>query len=98
MGYARRVDTSHGEVRDALRELGYRVLDVSKCGGFVDLVARRHHKIWLVDVKTGRGKKGTVRLHEGSAGKLIAEGWPIVVLRNREEAIQWASSSKGETQ
>jgi hypothetical protein len=90
--FARRTDTSHAEVRDALRELGYRVLDVSKCGGFVDFVVRKHHRIWLVDAKTNKAKtKRSVRMSEGSAGKLIAEGWPIVVLTSRDEAITWAT-------
>jgi hypothetical protein len=98
MSYAKRVDLAHAEVRDTLRAMGYRVLDVSRCGGFVDFVVRKHHAIWLVDAKTNRGKrKRSVRLHEGSAGKLIADGWPVVILTSRDEAIAWAQGQKGHT-
>ena len=54
MGYAKRVDNTHAEVRDGLRELGYYVIDMSKVGDdFPDLlVVSKSGVIVLLEVKT----------------------------------------------
>jgi Holliday junction resolvase-like predicted endonuclease len=96
MRYAAKCDVHHAAVRDALRELGFRVLDTSRYPGFVDLLARRHHQWWLIEVKTAQNKAGRVSL-TASQQQLMDEGWPLVILRTRDEAIAWAQGQKGHT-
>mgnify|MGYP006137915969 CR=1 FL=1 len=88
MSYAKRTDLHHASVRDTLRELGWRVIDTSRYGSFVDLIARRHGKVVLIEVKTAQNKAGRVTF-KPSQQKLIDDGWELVVLRNREDALAW---------
>ena len=49
-----KVDRNHGEIRDALRAMGWYVYDTSRLGdGFVDLVCAKHGRLELVEVKDG---------------------------------------------
>jgi Holliday junction resolvase len=86
MTYARRTDSSHAEVRDTLRKLGYAVVDTSRAGsGFPDLVVcDREGRTVLVEVKarTGRLRASQERFRENWPGR-------YVVLRSAEEAVQW---------
>jgi hypothetical protein len=51
---AKRVDGNHGEVRDHLRAVGWRIYDSSGFGrGFPDFVASRRGFTALVEVKDG---------------------------------------------
>jgi hypothetical protein len=93
MRRASRVDSTHAEVRDALRECGYRVLDTSKYPEFVDFLVRRHHKIYLVEAKTAQNTAGRIKKTK-SQQRLEAHGWPVVYLRNREEAVAWALTER----
>lgn len=79
---AKRVDQNHGEIRETLRRCGWRILDVSDCAGLCDLLAHRGGELRMVEVKTAKGKL-TPRQAE-----LIAEGWPIVIVRTIEEAAR----------
>lgn len=90
MRYAAKVDSTHAEIRDTLRSLGWLVHDTSRLGGFVDLVALKGSRFGLIEVKTAQSKKGTVRKTR-SQRQLVEDGWPVVVLRTADEAIAWAS-------
>ncbi len=83
-GYARRRDTTHAAVRDALRDAGYSVFDAGNVGGdFPDLVVGAHGVTFLVEVKSPGGKL--------SAGqRRFSDGWrggPVVVAYNAEQAL-----------
>jgi len=82
MSYGRRVDGNHTEVLEALRKCGWLVHDCSRLPGFVDLVA--YHKgrsvLKLIEVKTAKGALTALQT------LMRDEGWPVVVVRSREEA------------
>lgn len=80
MTYRRRVDATHGEVVQALRQCGWTVADTHAFPGFVDCLAHRGGKLWLVEIKGARGKL------KPSQQRLIDAGFPVVVLRNAAEA------------
>jgi hypothetical protein len=50
-------DANHDEIRDDLRKCGYIVFDCGHFGdGFPDLAVMKNDIIYLVEVKTARGK------------------------------------------
>ena len=83
MTYGRRVDGNHAEVIDALRKSGWLVHDVSRMPGFVDLVAyhRGRGVLKLIEVKMAKGKLTALQT------LMRQEGWPVVVVHGREEAL-----------
>jgi hypothetical protein len=89
MRYAAKTDTTHAEIRDALRQLGWHVIDTSKCGGFVDLVVRRGESVYLIECKTPLSKAGRVEKTPGQQ-KLEDAGWTIHYLASVEQALDWA--------
>lgn len=94
MSYARKVDTTHAAVRDTLRALGFQVVDVSRQPGFVDLLAYRPDRgVWLVEAKTPQNKAGRIEKTDGQQ-RLEDQGWPIVFLRSRDEALAWATEGR----
>jgi hypothetical protein len=78
------VDANHTDVIDVLRKTGWLVHDVSRVPGFCDLVIyhRGRKELRLVEVKDGEKAKLTA-LQE----LLRQEGWPITVVRSRDEAL-----------
>jgi Holliday junction resolvase-like predicted endonuclease len=91
MRYAARTDHSHAAVRDALREMGFVVVDTSRYSGFVDLMVRKRGKWHWIEVKTAQNKAGRIEKTD-SQRKLEAQGVEIIYLRTREEAMTWAGS------
>jgi predicted RecB family endonuclease len=87
--YAAKVDANHQGIREALRAMGWLVHDTSRLGGFVDLVVSKGGHTVLVEVKTALSKRGTVRKTRRQDA-MVEAGWPVVILRNVDEAIQWA--------
>ena len=97
--YARRVDANHREVVTALLAVGCSVFDASSVGrGFVDLVAGRQGRTYLIEIKRGASpsvrKDGYTR--KGKAGVLMANqaefaatwrGAPVIVVRSVDEAL-----------
>jgi Holliday junction resolvase len=90
MRYAARTDGLHAEIRDTLRALGWLVADTSRLGGWVDLVAVKGTRYGLIEVKTALSAKGRVRKTRRQED-MQAQGWPITILRTRDEAITWAT-------
>lgn len=72
---AKKVDTTHGAIRDHLRAIGWSVFDTSAVGrGFPDLVCARRGFTALVEAKTpGRG------LNSGQ--QLFSRGWDGVTIK-----------------
>jgi hypothetical protein len=92
--YAAKVDTTHIEIREALRALpGWHVIDTSKCGGFVDLVARRRGNLFLIECKTPQSKAGRIEKTPGQQ-KLEDAGWTIHYLASVEQALDWAKERR----
>lgn len=85
MTWARRVDSTHKPIMDALRAAGWEVLDTSRLKGFVDLVAWRDGNLAslrLIECKTGAGKATKAQ------SALLQRGCPIIVLRTIDEAVR----------
>lgn len=80
--YRHRLDTTHGPITEVFESAGWLVKNCSQLDGWVDLtVLSPRGRLFLIEAKTGTGK-----LRE-SQSKLIADGWPVVVLRSVDEAL-----------
>lgn len=79
-----RIDSTHIEIRNALRRCGWLVKDVHALPNWIDLTA--YHpatgRFALIDAKGPKGKP------EPSQQKLIDDGWPIHFLRSAEDAAK----------
>jgi hypothetical protein len=96
-GRAYRVDTTHKEIRDGLRQLGCSVLDTSQHGGgFPDLVvglfdkARGERLTVLVECKTPRkrGGRGAGETDEQATARAAWRGGPWLVVVGLVDAAQ----------
>lgn len=83
MAYARKVDENHQLIVRTLRQLGCRVLDLSRVGeGCPDvLVLDRQRRLHLVEIKAVKGKltDDQVDFHDD---------WPVWILRTPDDAIR----------
>jgi len=73
--YARKVDSNHAEIRDAMRAYGAYVFDASATGrGFVDLVVGYAGHTALVEIKSPKGKFTEAQLNfiENWKGGILA--------------------------
>jgi hypothetical protein len=90
--YARRVDTTHADIRDALRDIGAVVHDTSALGDdFPDLVVGWRGRTLLVECKTPTRKDGGVKPSAISVGQRTArvlwQGDAWIVATSPEQAI-----------
>lgn len=77
---AAKVDLTHAAVIKRLRELGWLVFDTHRLPGFVDAIAwKRMAGVHPIEIK--KSKKAPLT---DSQKKLIAAGWPIVILWDSE--------------
>lgn len=85
MGWAKRVDGNHRQVADALRDLGWQVIDTSRLPHFVDLVCWHtgRQSLRLVEVKDGKAAA-----HTKAQERLIGQGWPIVTVRTVDDVAK----------
>lgn len=84
---AAKTDTAQAPIVAALRKLGARVVSLHRVGqGVPDLLILHRGKVQLVEVKTGA--KG--KLTEAQVA-FLADGWPVVIIRSVEEAVEWAT-------
>ncbi len=84
MTYARRTDANHRQIVDALRDVGWQVIDLHRVGnGCPDLICWHYARqaLRLVEVKDGKGE-----LTEGQQ-RLIDEKWPICIVRTVDDAV-----------
>lgn len=82
MIWARRVDSTHANIIGTLRATGWAVADTSRLSNFADAVAHKHGDVRLIEIKTGNKPLTSSQL------KLIAQGFPVYVLRCREDALE----------
>ena len=84
MRQAARTDANHRAIVAALRKAGAQVRDLHRVGkDFPDLLVYsvRADRLWLMEVKSGRGKQ--------TAGqRAFAARWPVHVVRTPEEALK----------
>lgn len=87
--YARRVDNTHGPIRDALRKVGATVLDMSRLGDDApDLAVGWRGRTVFVECKTPTRKDGGVKESKVSDGQReFAKTW-------RGDAVIFATSPK----
>lgn len=84
---AKKVDTTHGAIRDHLRAIGWRVYDTASVGsGFPDLVVSRLGFTALVECKSGSEAGAESELNE--AQRRFRDGWQgsYVVAATPEQA------------
>ena len=78
-----KVDHNHADIVKALRRVGCNVLDLSRVGsGCPDLLVSRARKLYLVEVKSARGRATPDQLW------FQAAGWPVETVHSIEEALQ----------
>lgn len=90
MTRARRTDTTHSEVRDGLRSLGWRVLDLAPFGCPVDMAVLVGADVYLVDAKAKVTSPRTL-----SQVALVNDGWPIVFAVSSQDAADQISAMRG---
>lgn len=81
-----RRDSTHGPIRDRLRELGASVADTADLGDdFPDLLVGFAGASFLVEVKGPKGKASDGQTEFARTWR----GSPVVLLRSPEEAQAW---------
>ena len=76
---AKKVDTTHGEIRDHLRNAGWSVFDTSAVGqGFPDLMASRLGFTAGIECKSGPQTRAEFKLNE--AQREFLRGWQGVYI------------------
>ncbi len=81
VGQARRRDANEAAIVQALRAIGAKVRQIS-APGVPDLLVLYRGQVTLIECKT---KLGSATLAQEL---LSAEGWPVVVVRTPEAALQ----------
>lgn len=85
---AAKIDANHVELTEAMRKCGYLVRSTAAVGrGFVDAIAFRHDRVYLVEFK---GEKGRLTPDQEA---FIAEGWPVHIVKNIDDVLTLASAS-----
>jgi Holliday junction resolvase len=86
-----RVDANHGDVREALRKVGWTVVDMSGVGdGFPDLLAIKHGRTLYVEVKDGAKVKSKQKLTADEVrvhALLTNAGAQVVIVTSIQEAV-----------
>ena len=98
MRYAKKVDKSHGDIRDGLRLHGYEVLDLSAVGGGVpDLAVRiTNGRSLFLEVKDSKIKKAEQALTKDQETWWYYNHEITRVVQTIEEALrecQWAEKN-----
>jgi Holliday junction resolvase len=74
-------DSNEKDVVSALRKVGAKVARVS-AEGFPDLVCWYRGRIFLLEVKTAKGRATEAQEQR------TAEGWPVVTVKTVEESLR----------
>lgn len=75
---AKKRDTSETGIRQALHAVGAK----TKQTDLVDLIVLHRQQLYLLEVKTGKGRLTDLQK------ALLAEGWPIQVVSTPAQALQ----------
>ena len=91
--YATRRDTSEAAILQALTQVGaeYILLDA------FDVLVWFRGRITLLECKSTRGKKQTMRAKTESQEQLVARGWPLQFVTTPEMALQAIGAIDGGT-
>ena len=77
-----RVDANQGEIVEALRRCGCQVLSLAAVGkGCPDLLVSNHGDLYLLEVKTDRGKLTSEQV-------IFHAAWPVTVVRTVTQALR----------
>jgi hypothetical protein len=91
MPYARRVDTNHAQVIDALRRCGWMVWDSSRYGhGFFDAIAIRRGRVVFIEIKDGSKPPSARKLTADEIDvhrDFLTHGATVVVVSSVDQAI-----------
>jgi len=92
MNYARRTDTTHAPIRDALRRIGATVLDTHAMGeGFPDLVVGYRKRTTLIECKWRRPTREGGSHGESQLQRELRESWrgaDWIVVDSPDEALR----------
>jgi hypothetical protein len=92
VSYGRRVDANHAGIRQALRQCGWWVKDMSAMGkGWPDLLAVKAGRAVLVEVKDGSKPPSDRKLtapQEALHAELKSAGWPVVIVTSVSDAME----------
>lgn len=96
MRYAAKIDLTQPEIVDAYRSVGAQVIHIRNP---FDLLVLHRGKLFMVDPKTPRSAKGTIRKKK-SQQQLEDAGWPLHYPRSVGEALAiiGVKSSRGSAQ
>lgn len=82
-----RKDANHAEIEDLLRSLGFKTKDVSPMKEFVDIVAKLHGVIVLIEVKDGSKPPSKRKLTDDERAFHEYWGDDIRVIETREDVF-----------
>jgi hypothetical protein len=88
---ARRTDSNHREVLDALEAVGAAVLDIHALPGALDLLCGYRGRLTLLEIKDGAKPPSARRLTPSEAetiGRFMAVGCPVYVVASVEDALR----------
>lgn len=92
MNYARKVDANHKQIADALRRVGFEVVDFSSMGrGVPDLWACKAGRAVWVEVKDGSKSPSRQKLTEAQSHfreKCERQGIEVVTVTSVEDAVR----------
>lgn len=87
-----RVDRNHKAITDALRGVGWHVVDASRLGhGFPDLIALRAGRAEFIEVKDGSKAPSDRKLSDDERKvhrDFLSAGVPVRVLLSVDEAVR----------
>ena len=78
MRHDARRDANEPEIVRALKDCGYKVMRLNE----FDLLVHGHGDLMMLEVKTETG------ILKPSQEKMIAEGWPLKIVRSPAEALE----------
>ena len=82
--YRHKRDHSHDAIAEAFEAAGWLVKSMTQLDEWVDMaVLSPRKRLFMVECKTGAGKL------RPSQEKLIADGWPVIVLRDPDETLDF---------
>lgn len=85
---ARRTDANHTEIRQAMRDAGAEVFDLSGCGkGAPDTLVHSGGRLLLVEIKVAKGKLTTAQTD-------FHARFPVHVVRTAAEALALIQDTK----
>jgi hypothetical protein len=86
--FANKRDSTEGPIMEALLSMGCLVERTDKP---FDIIISYCGRVYLVECKTALSKAGRVKMTADQIS-MIDDGWPVAILKNRDDAIQFVQS------